>query len=468
MRQRKHLNSFIRNTDDSRDSYTLIDFIEGIPLPFQTHNQKVVTVLGANGTMGRNVSAIFASFGECIVFMVCRDMEKANKAKELAIQSIRCESIGKNLFPGTYENLDSYIKRSNIVFESVSEDFQIKKNVYQKIKPFLKDDAIIATGTSGLSIKELSEIFDKHKNRFFGIHMFNPPYNLTLCELVTHSDEQRETAIQLKDYLQTKLNRTVVEVKDEPSFLGNRIGFFFIGEAMKLAEKYQDQGGIDYIDSILGCFTGRNMSPLVTADFVGLDVTKSIVDYIYENVLDEYRDSFAAPDYLNQLVMENKLGRKVNKGFYFKDRDRQLNFVYDIKQNNYRLMNNYQFYFANEMIKLFKNGQYEKGINLLIDDESQEATLCKKMLLSYIVYSLKISSEVSTDIASCDDAMATGFSWIPPIALIELLGGKEKTKYLINKYLDARYQHIINDKDFYKCIPEHSKYDFRPFLKAKY
>ena len=468
MRQRKTLNNFIKNTDDRSDSYTFGDFFAGVPMPFQTHNQKVVTVLGANGTMGRNVSAIFASFGKCIVFMVCRDMEKANKAKELAIQSIRCESISQNLIPGTYENLDSYIKLSNIVFESVSEDFDVKKNIYAQIKPHLKEDAIIATGTSGLSIKELSKTFDEHQNQFFGIHMFNPPYNLTLCELVLHSDEQKELAQNLKKYLSNELMRTVVEVKDEPSFLGNRIGFFFIGEAMRYAEEYKDQGGIDYIDNILGCFTGRNMPPLVTADFVGLDVTKSIVDYIYQNINDEYRDTFKSPSYLNELVSENKLGKKVNRGFYYQDKDRNLRFVYDIKQNNYRLTNQYQFYFSNEMIKFFKNGQYELGVELFLHDESQEAVLCKKMLLSYVVYSLKISNDVSTDIASCDDAMATGFSWIPPIALIELFGGKENFKLLVHQYLDERYQNIIDDKNFFDRIPKHSKYDFRPYLKARY
>lgn len=461
----KNLKNYLTDKDNK---FSNIDFSTNLPLPIQTNEKITVTVLGANGTMGRNVAAIFASFGQCIVYTVCRSQEKANTAKEQAIQSVKAESIKNNLITGTYDQIESYIRHSNIVFESVSEDFKVKQDIYNMIRPYLKKDAIIATGTSGLSIRKLSDELGQYKNRFFGIHMFNPPYNLTLCELVVHSEEQKELAVQLKRYLKDKLNRTVVEVKDEPSFLGNRIGFFFIGEAMRLADKYQDQGGIDYIDSVLGCFTGRNMSPLVTADFVGLDVTKSIIDYIYDNVHDEYRNSFLSPEYLDHLVAENKLGHKVNRGFYYKDRDRKLMFVYDIKQKNYRLVNKYQFYFSNEMIKLLRNGQYEKAIELLINDESQEAILCKQMLLIYIVYSLKISSEVSSDIASCDDAMATGFSWIPPIALIELFGGKRTTRNLVNRYLDEKYQSIVNNEEFYDNVPEHSKYDFRSFLKAKY
>ena len=431
-------------------------------------NIKTVTVLGANGTMGRNVAAIFASFGHAKVYMVCRTKEKAKKAVIQAYKSIRAESIKDLLIPATYEELGNFIYQSDLIFESLTENFDVKKDMYDKINPYLKEDVIVSTGTSGLSIKELSESFDEKGNRFFGIHMFNPPYNLTLCELIVHNEYQKELALELKQYLSHKLHRTVVEVKDKPSFLGNRIGFFFISETLLLAEEYKDEGGIDYIDSIMGAFTGRTMAPLATADFVGLDVTKSIIDYIYEEIDDEFKESFKATNYLNDLVSNGYLGRKTNKGLFFKDRDRNLTFVYDVKQNNYRLKNNYNFYFSNEMINYIKIGDYEKAVELLMDDESQEAVICKKMLLKYISYSLKISYEVSTDIESCDDAMATGFSWLPPIAMIDLFGGIDTVQKLSKKYLDERYVSIILNKEIINKLPERSKYDYRSYLKARY
>lgn len=214
-------------------------------------NINTVTVLGANGAMGRNVSAIFASFGSAKVYMVCRDLIKAKKAAKQAFLSIRSESIRDNLIPVTYDDLEKCISESDLIFESLSEDLKIKSEMYERIKAFLKKDAIVATGTSGLSIERLSEAFGEYSNRFFGIHMFNPPYNLTLCELVVHSEKQAELAEDIRRYLSICLNRTVVEVKDRPSFLGNRIGFFFINEAIRLAKENKDQGGIDYIDILL-------------------------------------------------------------------------------------------------------------------------------------------------------------------------------------------------------------------------
>lgn len=431
-------------------------------------NIKTVTVLGANGTMGRNVAAIFASFGHAKVYMVCRNRDKANKAIVQAYKSIRAESIKEKLVPATYDELDQIIPQSDLIFESLTEDFKIKEEMYSKIKSYLKEDVIISTGTSGLSIKKLAESFGDKRKRFFGIHMFNPPYSLTLCELIVHDESQHVLASKLKEYLSNQLDRTVVEVKDKPSFLGNRIGFFFINEALLLAEQYKDEGGIDYIDSILGAFTGRTMAPLTTADFVGLDVTKSILDYICQEVDDEFNDSFKSTNFLNELVLKGDLGRKTNKGLFYKDKDRNLTFVYDVKQGNYRLKNNYNFYFSNEMINCIKVGDYEKAISLLVDDESQEAILCKKMLLKYIIYSLKISNEVSNNIESCDDAMATGFSWLPPIAMIDLFGGLNHVQDLSKKYLDERYINIIMDKEITDKLPEHSKYDYRSYLKARY
>lgn len=431
-------------------------------------NIKTVTVLGANGTMGRNVAAIFASFGHAKVYMVCRNRDKANKAIVQAYKSIRAESIKEKLVPATYDELDQIIPQSDLIFESLTEDFKIKEEMYSKIKSYLKEDVIISTGTSGLSIKKLAESFGDKRKRFFGIHMFNPPYSLTLCELIVHDESQHVLASKLKEYLSNQLDRTVVEVKDKPSFLGNRIGFFFINEALLLAEQYKDEGGIDYIDSILGAFTGRTMAPLTTADFVGLDVTKSILDYICQEVDDEFNDSFKSTNFLNELVLKGDLGRKTNKGLFYKDKDRNLTFVYDVKQGNYRLKNNYNFYFSNEMINCIKVGDYEKAISLLVDDESQEAILCKKMLLKYIIYSLKISNEVSNNIESCDDAMATGFSWLPPIAMIDLFGGLNHVHDLSKKYLDERYINIIMDKEITDKLPEHSKYDYRSYLKARY
>ena len=86
-----------------------------------------VTVIGANGTMGRNISGIFASFGNCKVYMVCRTIDKAIIAKNKAALSVKAEAIEQNLIPCDYSDFEKLISESDLVFDSIIEDME-KKN----------------------------------------------------------------------------------------------------------------------------------------------------------------------------------------------------------------------------------------------------------------------------------------------------------------------------------------------------
>ena len=99
---------------------------------------KTVTVVGANGTMGANVSAIFASFGNATVYMVSRDKEKSKKAAIKAGKSVKADSIVHHLIPVDYSNLDECVKASDLVFESAAENLELKIELHTKIGKSLK------------------------------------------------------------------------------------------------------------------------------------------------------------------------------------------------------------------------------------------------------------------------------------------------------------------------------------------
>ncbi|OQB25781.1 MAG: putative 3-hydroxyacyl-CoA dehydrogenase [Firmicutes bacterium ADurb.Bin182] len=308
-------------------------------------NIRIITVVGANGTMGCNVSGIFASFGNCRVYMVSRDIEKSKKAVAKAAASVRAGSISANLIAADYSMLQACVEDSDLVFESAKEDLDVKLDVTKQLAAYLQPHAIACTGSSGLSITTLAECFPENlRSHYFGVHMFNPPYNLTLCEVTPTKYSDRKLFDELKEYLKHTLFRTVVEVKDSPAFLGNRIGFQFINEALQYAEKYKDNGGIDYIDAILGSYTGRSMSPLTTSDFVGLDVHKAIVDNLYENTHDYAHETFTLPTFAQCLIDSGKLGRKTGGGLYKLEKYdggfKRLT-VYDIASGTYRDKMNY-------------------------------------------------------------------------------------------------------------------------------
>ena len=439
---------------------------------------RTVTIIGANGTMGRNIAAIFASFGNASVYLVSRTLEKSIQAKGRAYQSVRAESVKERMEPRDYSQLEECVEKSDLIFEACAESWEVKQGIHQMVSAALENmpkkiaqDKIVCSGTSGLSITSIAELYSEEiRPHVIGMHFFNPPYQMTLCELTATSYTDRERFSEIFDYTKRVLYRTTVEVKDSPAFLGNRIGFQFINEAMQLAEKYKYNGGIDYIDAILGPFTGRAMAPLVTANFVGLDVHKAIVDNLYENTEDFSHQSFVFPEYAEELVRNGRLGRKAGAGLYktvLHDSGVKLHQVYDIENGYYRETMSYKFPFVEQMISFLQDGDYKDAVRVLENNFSAEAEVCLQELLRYILYSLHAAEAVGYQIHAADDVMAAGFNWCPPLALIEALGGKETVKALCRERIDTfwlsqdKQEHLLEQA-------EPSRYDFRRFIRAKW
>ena len=433
-------------------------------------NIKTVTVVGANGTMGANVSAIFASFGGATVYMVSRDKEKSVKAAVRAGKSVKADSIVNHLVAADYAMLDDCVRRSDLVFESAAEDLSLKIDLHTRIGQSLRKGAVACTGSSGLSITRLAECYPEAvRSQFFGVHMFNPPYQLTLCELTASPYSDMALYAELKAYLTDTLHRTVAESKDLPAFLGNRIGFYVMNEALQYAEKYQDNGGIDYMDSILGPFTGRTMPPLTTSDFVGLDVHKAIVDNIYANTDDYAHEKFVLPGFVQRLIDLKKLGRKSGEGLYKlirNDNGDKRMLVYDIATGLYRDEIKYTFPFALRMKAFLRDGDYDEAMRELIHNRSQEADICLRFLLRYIVYALYTAEHVGYDLRVADDVMATGFTWCPPFALMEAFSRVCDLGQLMK---DRLRPEVLSNVDIDHIIGEQikSKYDYRIYFKAK-
>ena len=431
-------------------------------------NIHTVTVIGATGTMGANIAGIFAAFGDAKVYCVGRDIKKVKKTIPRIVKSVKADAIATKLIPADFDSLEQCVADSDFVFESSKEDMEVKVEIAARVGKVLKPHAISATGSSGLSITKLAECYSEElRGHFFGVHMFNPPYNLQLCELIKteYSDEQMYQ--ELKAYLKNVLYRTVVEVKDAPAFLGNRIGFQFINEALQYAEKYKDNGGIDYIDAILGSFTGRSMAPLTTSDFVGLDVHKAIVDNIYENTHDYAHETFVLPEFVQKLVAEGKLGRKSGSGLYQLvryDNGLKRQTVYDINTGMFRDVIPYAFPFADKMKKWIAEGEYEKAFERLVNNHSQEAEICLSFLLKFIVYSLYATKEVGYEINAADDVMATGFNWCPPMAMYQALSTVADVPALIKERLPEICEKVDVDQLLAQVKP--SKYDYRIYFKS--
>lgn len=440
----------------------------------ETIQINTVTVIGANGTMGRNVAAIFASFGNARVYLVSRSMEKSIAAKNKAYLSVRAESIKEKMIPTDYKHLEECVKNSDLIFEACAESWDVKMDVHKMIVNAINDGGkkVFCSGTSGLSITKLAELYpEKYRHQFMGMHLFNPPYQMTLCEMIPTKYTKNESSVfeLMKVYASTILRRTVVETTDSPAFLGNRIGFQFINETLLAADKYKDSGGIDYIDAIIGPFTGRSMPPLITSNFVGIDVHKAIIENLHNKTCDYAHETFILPDFVEKLICFGRIGRKAGEGFYkteFHDNGTKIHKVYDISHGHYREQMKYTFPFAEEMIKSLQTGDYESAFYVLVSNQSVEAKICCEFLLKYIIYSLNSTKELGCKVGAADDVMATGFHWCPPLAMLEAISMVTDFGKICEDRLDQRIINVIKKQHLLDGL-EKSRYDYRKFMVAK-
>lgn len=423
-----------------------------------------VAIFGGNGTVGSLVGGILAGLGDLKVYLISRDKRKLNEQLlEKIYKSIKSDIISENIVLCNYDEAKEILPECDWIFESVAEDYKIKDSINKIIDQYSKKDAIITTGTSGLSVNKLSETFgeDKRKN-FFGTHFFNPPYHMTLCELITTEDTDMEKVEFLREFLEKKILRTIVVSKDNPAFIANRIGFKLMNDLILLSEKYQDKGGIDYIDSLFSGYTGRNMSPISTIDFVGLDIHKAIVDNIYNQTEDEFKSNFKLPEWFNDLVKNDFLGNKSKQGLYKNDENK---LYWNIDKKDYELRKEYKFDYIEKIKKEIAKGNYIEAYKELFDDSTEEKNIVAKVLTEYIVYSIYISNLTAEKIDSCDDAMASGFGWCPPIALKELIEKVCDFEKICTKYIGDTIMNKYNLYQLIKDLPK-SKYDYRKYIKA--
>lgn len=437
-----------------------------------------VTVIGANGLMARNISGVFASEAGAKVYMMCRQKDKGEQAKAALLASDKFDLDSEKLIVVDYSEMQRCFAESDLIFESIKEDVKLKQEMNKTIAPFIPEGTMLCTGTSSLSIDLLAETLpDNIKKTYCGMHFFNPPYAMVGVELIPNALTELNRVHELCNYCNTAMKRRCVVVKNIPAFLANRIGHLPITECLQLAKVYKDKGGLDYIESLTGRFIGKGIgSPVQTANFVGAFVMLAVIDNIYKSCSRDFlREDFKSPDYYYALL--ERFQKDKDSGALFKtvidDAGNKTELVYDIATDRYRPKRKYDHPFINRMFELYNEGEYEAAMQVLIDDESEEARLCLELQLKYVLYALVKSLEATGTYEAADDLMSTTYRWIPPLSFVDCIGGKETFAKLCRERLDSAIIGRIKEDvpgigfdELVAGIPA-SKYDYRKFLKAR-
>ncbi len=200
-------------------------------------------------------------------------------------------------------------KDCDLVIEAATENEAIKREVFKKLCPVLKADAIIASNTSSISITRLAAATDR-PTKFIGMHFMNPVPVMQLVELIRGIATDEATFKTIRD-LTAKLGKTSAVAEDFPAFIVNRILLPMINEAVYTL--YEGVGNVESIDTAMKLGANHPMGPLELADFIGLDTCLAVMHVLYDGLADsKYRPC----PLLVKYVEAGWLGRKTKRGFY--------------------------------------------------------------------------------------------------------------------------------------------------------
>jgi len=242
------------------------------------------------------LAGTLAAMAKALDRQVARQRMSANEARTL-LANIR---TGTDF--GIFSDCD-------LVIEAALEDEAVKRGVYDKLAPVLKDEALIASNTSSLSITRLAAASGR-PDRFMGMHFFNPVPVMTLVELI-RGDATADATFEACRTLAEKLGKTPVVAGDSPGFIVNRILLPLVNEA--IFALHDGAGSVAAIDEAMRLGARHPMGPLELADFIGLDVCLAVMRVLHADFGD---DKYRPCPLLVQLVEVGTLGRKSGRGFY--------------------------------------------------------------------------------------------------------------------------------------------------------
>jgi 3-hydroxybutyryl-CoA dehydrogenase len=275
-----------------------------------------VYVIGA-GLMGHGIAQVSAAAGKQVT-LADRTEELADKGRQRIAGNLSRQVDKGKLDQSDADALMERVTTAvgseaaaghDLVIEAVFEDEPLKRQTWAEVSERADPDAIFATNTSSISITGLATATDR-PGKFIGLHFFSPVPVMGLIEIIRGLETDAATHAAARTFAE-ELGKTVIESKDMPGFLVNRMLGPFINEAV--FELMEGTGSAADIDT--GAKLGLNhpMGPLELSDFIGNDVMLGVMDVLHRGIGDP---KFRAAPLLRQMVAAGHLGRKTGRGFY--------------------------------------------------------------------------------------------------------------------------------------------------------
>lgn len=379
---------------------------------------KKAAVIGA-GSMGAGIAALMASAGIQVTLLDMADGGDSHEERSArAYKGIETQKKRKgfvhpkfveNISAGnTTDDLDK-LHECDWVVEAIFEDLEAKRSLYETVAPHLNEHALLSSNTSTIPLAELTaKLPDGLASRFAITHFFNPPRVMRLVEIVEGEKTSAATLQTLNTAAEQQLGKVVVDCRDTPGFIANRLGCFWLGAGAELAMEQ----GISYelADAVFSKPFGIPRTGVFgLLDYIGLQLVKPIWSSL-TNALPEsdqlHQFNLEKNDVINGLVDRGLTGRTGDGGFYQgRDKVIQADFSYGERETP-----------EDPATK-------HKDAAAVIAEDSAGGRYARDLFAATLGYCLETAEEIADTVELMDKALVLGYGWKQgPFALADSIG----------------------------------------------
>lgn len=387
-----------------------------------------VGVLGA-GVMGAGIAAHVANAGLPVVLLdivpegvadrnalAAGAIEKLKKAKPAPLMSA---SFARRITPGNLEDDLGLLADCDWIVEAVVERVDVKQKVYRAVEGVRKPGSIVSTNTSTIPLGKLVEgLPASFAADFLVTHFFNPPRYMRLLELVAGPATRPAAVETVRAFCDRRLGKSVVECKDTPGFIANRIGTFWIEAATR--EAIALGLTVEEADAVAGRPLGFPKTGVFgLMDLVGIDLGPHIAASLLATLPegDAYREIHEDRELVRRMIAAGLTGRKGKGGFYRLDSTggKKTKLAIDLASGEYRPQREARL----ESVAAAKRG----GPRALLEHPDQGGRFAWGMLSRTLAYAASLVPAIADEIAAVDEAMRAGYSWEQgPFELLDRIG----------------------------------------------
>ena len=387
-----------------------------------------VAVIGS-GVMGGGIAAQLANAGASVLLL---DVAAEDGPDRCAVARGAVERLSKSRPPAFMHrraarqieigNIDDDLARAgeaDWIVEAVVERLDVKRDLYARLDAVRRPGVIVSSNTSTIPLARLVEGASDGLQRDFAItHFFNPPRYMRLLEIVRGPKTRADLVERLREFADRRLGKGVVECKDTPGFIANRIGVYWLQCAV--AEAMRAGLSVEQADAALGPAVGIPKTGVFgLVDLVGIDLMPHVLASM-DALLppdDALRSYMEMPELIGGMIADGYTGRKGKGGFYRLRRvgSERIKESIDLATGEYRRSERARL----ACVDAAKSG----GSRALVEHDSAEGRYAWRVLSSVIAYSAALVPEISDDVADVDAAMRLGYNWqAGPFEMADRLG----------------------------------------------